>query len=282
MPRRARIDQPGLIHHVTNRGVDRQPIFFDDADRVAFGRAVSTAHERYGVKALAYCLMDNHFHLLLTCDDAVLSKSMQCIGSTFAHDTNRRHRRDGHLFGARFFSAVVNTPSYKYASLRYIERNCIDLPGIGSPVDYRWSSVRAHLGYRSGPSWLDSSQVLSWFGSIESYRQFIDADPIIAEPTAINPARLGTMVLTVASLRSEPRMSQGWLDRTVLLLLAEAFSPPNRFLIHQHLELTTKRAVGAAVRRAKQRAETNPSIQTIVDATLAWLFDQTEPRAAAA
>jgi putative transposase len=282
MPRRARIDQPGLIHHVTNRGVDRQPIFFDDADRVAFGRAIGTTHDRHGISALAYCLMDNHFHLLLACDEAVLSQSMQCLGSIVAHDTNRRHHRDGHLFGARFFSAVVDTPAYTYASLRYIERNSLDLPGVSSPTNYRWSSIRAHLGHHRRPDWLDSNRVLSWFGSIDSYRQFIDADAVVAEPLIIDPVRLGTMAMTVASSRAAPRTNQGWLDRTVLLLLAETFSSQNRVLIHQHLGLTTQRSVRAAIQRSQQRAQRDPSIDSIVDATRTWFFDQTESKQIAA
>ena len=87
MPRRTRSVQSGW-HHVTNRGLDRRPVFRTTADRLDFGRLLASGHEQFGVGVLAYCLMDNHYHLVLDCPDGGLSPFMQHVGASFTRDAN--------------------------------------------------------------------------------------------------------------------------------------------------------------------------------------------------
>ncbi|WP_420453319.1 transposase [Ilumatobacter sp.] len=92
-----------------NRGVDRSTIFHGDADRVEFGRLLGIASDRFTIEVHAYCLMDNHFHLLVRCPESGLSDFVQLLTSTFARFVNRRTDRVGHLFGSRFTSRLLTT-----------------------------------------------------------------------------------------------------------------------------------------------------------------------------
>jgi REP element-mobilizing transposase RayT len=112
MGRQPRTDVEGGIHHVMNRGVDHQQIFFADADRVEFGRLLGEIHTKWGVETLAYCLMDNHYHLILHTPDGGLSEAMQYLGVVYTRHTNDRVGRDGPICRGRFASMLVTTDSY--------------------------------------------------------------------------------------------------------------------------------------------------------------------------
>ena len=131
-----------------NRGVNRQLVFFSDADRVEFGRVLAEMHQRFGVETLAYCLMPNHYHLVLRCPDGGLSDAMQHVGSTYTRRTNTRVGRDGPLFRGRFHAIHVADDVYLKWVVRYIHRNAVDIAGIQGCEDYRWSSYRSYLGLR--------------------------------------------------------------------------------------------------------------------------------------
>jgi putative transposase len=147
-----------------NRGVDRGDIFFDDADRLEFGRLLGLIHERFGVEIHAYCLMSNHYHLLIRCPDGGLSDAMHLFASLFVRFVNDRIDRDGPLFKSRFHARPISTVSHLANSLRYIHLNPMDIPGVDDPAAYRWSSHRAYLGRRRAPVWLDLNFFLGCFG----------------------------------------------------------------------------------------------------------------------
>lgn len=264
---------PSATHHVVNRGVDRARIFFDDQDRVTFGQLIGEASDRFGISILAYCLMDNHYHLIVHCPDAVLSSSMQFVGGRYAELVNFRHGRTGHLFGSRFHSSFIDSDAYHLAALRYVERNSLDLPGVASPDRYRWSSMRAHLGLRDGPAWLDSEKVLGWFPSVDAYRDFVLRDLTTSEPTVIELGHAEAVASLMVDTYVDADVSPIGLGRTVLLGLSQRLGPDNEQRVFERLGLSSDRSTKDAVRRAERRIRMHPSVDIAVDNVQRWLFD---------
>ena len=118
MGRQTRTDRQDGWHHVVNRGVARMATFHDDADRVEFGRLLAVGHDRFGVEVHAYCLMTNHFHLVLHCPDGGLSEYMQLLTSVHARHVNDRAGRDGPLYRGRFASRHIRDGRYLRNAVR--------------------------------------------------------------------------------------------------------------------------------------------------------------------
>ncbi|NND75914.1 MAG: hypothetical protein HKN44_12990 [Ilumatobacter sp.] len=163
MSRPPRPDPIDGWHHVMNRGVDRQRVFFDDSDRVDFLRLLGVAHERHGIETHGYCLMGNHFHLLLRCPSGQLSEGMKGLTSTYTRHVNDRVGRDGPLFRGRFRSRLILEPADIVGVVRYIHRNPLDIVGVDRCDRYRWSSHRDYLGHRDAKSWLRTAEILGFF-----------------------------------------------------------------------------------------------------------------------
>jgi REP element-mobilizing transposase RayT len=138
--------QPGSLYHVTNRGVDRMNIFHDDADRLVFLSILALLCEQHGLLIHAYCLMSNHFHLLVEDPRGLLGQSMNLLQSLYARSFNssRSWRRTGHLFSDRYFSEVVSSRRYYEQLGAYILLNPLRVatPLSPSPEAYLWSSAR--------------------------------------------------------------------------------------------------------------------------------------------
>jgi putative transposase len=159
MSRPLRIEFPGAIYHVTSRGDRREPIFDDDADRQAFLEIAGTAFGRFDACALAYCLMDNHYHLVLHTRRANLSMLMRHINGVYTQAYNRRHRKVGHLFQGRFKAILVDQDAYLLEVCRYVDLNPVRANMVAHPADWCWSSYRTHVGSESALPWLDTSAV---------------------------------------------------------------------------------------------------------------------------
>ncbi len=146
MPRVARIVVPGLAHHITQRGNNRQDVFFINDDRRAYLRILTQQAQRYGLSVLSYCLMTNHVHLIVTpkrSDSLALA-----IGRThwlYAKYINQLHGRSGHLWQNRFFSFAMD-PDHLLRAARYVERNPVRARLVRLPWRYQWSSAAAHCG----------------------------------------------------------------------------------------------------------------------------------------
>jgi len=125
MPRRPRIDLAGF-HHVINRGVNRSNIFVDDNDYEMFLKIVSKACRLYQVILHDYCLMSNHFHLLVETKMENLSLFMKHINSNYAIYANKKQKRSGHFWQGRFYSRYITSEDYYYTLIRYIEQNPIE------------------------------------------------------------------------------------------------------------------------------------------------------------
>lgn len=155
MARPLRTDFPGAVHHITSRGNERRPIFFDDEDRVAFLAFLGQAVQRFGWSLTSYVLMTNHFHLVVQTPEPNLSRGMQWFNTAYVVWFNRRHKRSGHLYGGRFKAFLIEKETYLLEVLRYVVLNPVRAGIVRRPEDYRWSSYRATAGLEAAPEWLD-------------------------------------------------------------------------------------------------------------------------------
>lgn len=140
MPRKPRIQQPGMIHHVIVRGNNQESIFREDADKIRYLQLVNRYKERHLFKLLAYCIMDNHIHLLIKQGNMSLSKSMQGIQQSFTQYYNTKYNCIGHVFHQRFKSFPVDDDAYLLALIAYIHNNPKVAGVVNDLGNYKWSS----------------------------------------------------------------------------------------------------------------------------------------------
>ena len=159
MVRPLRIEYPGAVYHLTSRGDRREPIAKDDIDRVAFLSIAGHALERFDAHAWAYCLMGNHYHLVIRTREANLSRLMRHINGVYTQTFNSRHQLTGHLFQGRFKAILVDSDSYLLEVCRYVDLNPVRAQMVDRPDAYRWSSYRALAGLADQPDWLDVHSV---------------------------------------------------------------------------------------------------------------------------
>jgi putative transposase len=157
MPRRERIDLPDAIHHVATLAVEGQPAFRDDQDRWRLLLQLERVVAIYSWRCLAYCLMGNHFHLILHTREANLSAGMQHLCGSYAQWFNWKHERRGHLFGRRFASRHVVRDSHLLEAHRYVALNPVRARLCRRPADWRWGSFRALCGLDPFPEFLDGA-----------------------------------------------------------------------------------------------------------------------------
>ena len=146
MPRVARVVAPGVPHHLTQRGNNRQDVFFTDDDRRFYLETLKQQGERYGLEVWGYCLMTNHVHLVVA--PTTVETLAKAIGRThfrYSQYINRLHGRSGHLWQNRFYSCPVDADHF-LAALRYAECNPRRARMVRLPWRYRWSSAAAHCG----------------------------------------------------------------------------------------------------------------------------------------
>ncbi len=159
MSRPLRIEFPGAVYHVTSRGDRREPIYRDDIDRQCQLDVLAEALARFDASVIAYCLMGNHYHLVLQSHSGQLSRLMRHLNGVYTQAFNRRHGLVGHLFQGRFKALLVDRDSYLSALCRYVERNPVAAGLVPRPADWRWSSCRAHVGLEVAPSWLSVDEL---------------------------------------------------------------------------------------------------------------------------
>ena len=178
MARPLRVEFSGAIYHLTSRGNARQKVFFTDADRELFLDTLSQVVSRYGWICHAYCLMANHYHLLVETPKANLSLGMRQLNGMYTQSFNRRHNRVGHLFQGRFKAILVEKESYLLELCRYIVLNPVRVKGKGEIGGWKWSSYRATAGLASVPEFLSTDWILEQFGknrakAQKQYRAFV-------------------------------------------------------------------------------------------------------------
>lgn len=166
MPRAARDFATGGIYHVYSRGSNRQALFRIDSDRADFLECLEQVLKRHELACLAYCLMTNHFHLVVETPDERLSRAMQSLNGRYALRFNRRYNCDAHLFKNRFGAVRQTTTEQLHWTLRYVVRNPVDSGLCADPEEWMWSSYRASVGATGAPAFLALGRLLSYFGDM--------------------------------------------------------------------------------------------------------------------
>lgn len=163
MARPPRLQIPDAIYHVTARGNERACVYRDDGDRHHFLELLADVGGRYRWRILTYCLMTNHYHLLVQTPVPNLAVGMRQLNGVYARGFNRRHGRVGHLFQGRYGARLVQADGHLLAAVRYIVRNPVRAGLCREPHEWRWSSHRAALGL-SPPWFLDTKALLAYYG----------------------------------------------------------------------------------------------------------------------
>lgn len=178
MARPLRIEFPGALYHVTSRGDGREDIYRGDADRRIFLVLLAEVCERFNWWGHAYCLMTNHYHLLIETPDGNLAKGMRQLNGVYTQRFNVLHGRCGHVFQGRYKGIIVQKDTYLKELSRYVVLNPVRARMVATSEDWPWSSYRATTGDAPCPDWLRRDWLLSAFASTEqaavaAYRRFV-------------------------------------------------------------------------------------------------------------
>jgi putative transposase len=178
MARPLRIEFPGAVYHVTSRVNAKQAIFIDDEDRGRFLDVLTMVVERFNWLCHAYCLMENHYHLLIETPHGNLSKGMRELNGVYTQGVNQRYRRVGHLFQGRYKAIIVEKDNHLMSLCRYVVLNPLRIGLIERPEQWRWSSYRSTIGLMKRISFLTTDWILSQFDrrkrvAMGKYRRFV-------------------------------------------------------------------------------------------------------------
>jgi putative transposase len=192
MSRPPREDYAGAIWHLTARGVRKERIFLDARDYAFFLRVLGEVVERYGWVVHAYCLMPNHYHLLVETPQPTLSDGMERLNGRYAQWFNLRHGVEGHVFERRFRSVAVTHEAHLLELSRYIVLNPVRAGLCRTPLAWRWSSFRATMGAMHRPKFLAVEWLLGLFGedrraARDGYSRFVHSVLIPSAPARASP-----------------------------------------------------------------------------------------------
>ncbi len=176
MSRPLRIEFEGAIYHITSRGNEKKDIFLGDEDRILFLKILREVKEKFNWLCHAYCLMSNHYHLIIETPEGNLSRGMRYLNGTYTQLYNKRHSRTGHLLQGRYKSILIEKESYLLEVCRYVVLNPVRAGLTDSPDGWRWSSYGATVGYESKPLYLTTDWILGQFSSdlIEARNRYIE------------------------------------------------------------------------------------------------------------
>jgi len=164
MARPLRIEFAGALYHLTARGDRREAIYEDDGDRERFLDVLAEVVDRYNWVCYAFCLMTNHYHLVVETIEGNLSRGMRHLNGVYTQASNRRHGRAGHLFQGRFKGILVDRDAYLLELSRYVVLNPVRAGMVDEPGQWPWSSYRAMIGTAPIPDWLSVDGLLRQFG----------------------------------------------------------------------------------------------------------------------
>lgn len=198
MPRKPRFYLPDVPVHVVQRGNDRQPVFFAEADYIAYLEWLRDGAEQHGCAVHSYVLMTNHVHLLMTpSDTAAIGRALQFLGRHYVPYVNRTYGRTGTLWEGRHKGSSIDSSRYALTCSRYIEMNPVRAGMVPDPGAYRWSSFRCNA-YGLGDAWLAPMPEYEALGATAEERQhryrelFRDALDVDQEQTIRRCIQTGT------------------------------------------------------------------------------------------
>ncbi len=173
MARPLRVEYPGAFYHISSRGNSRQDIFKTKKDYIIFLDILKDNIERYNWRCYAYCLMSNHYHLLIKTLDPNLAQGMRQLNGVYTQKFNYSHKTVGHVFQGRYKAILVDEEKYFYELVRYIVLNPIRAKMVKSPENYPWSSHREVITDNED-SVCEKDDVLKRFDGLEEYKKFIN------------------------------------------------------------------------------------------------------------
>jgi len=178
MARPLRIQFSGALYHITSRGNGQGDIYLDDSDRELFMAVLGEVCELFNWSLHSWCLMTNHYHLLVQTPDANLSKGMRYLNGVYTQRFNRKQERVGHVFQGRFKAIIVQEDAYLLELARYIVLNPVRAGMVDSVEQWAWSSYLITAGIEGCPRWFDREWLLGAFGkkkkqAIQNYMQFV-------------------------------------------------------------------------------------------------------------
>jgi putative transposase len=168
MSRPLRIQYPDAWYHVMNRGRHGEMIYLDEQDYTAFIDLLQEAGAMWNIRIAAYCLMTNHYHILLQTPQANLDRCMRHINGIYTQRFNRKHHADGQIFRGRYKALLIDADNYLLEVVRYIHRNPVRAGMVNQPREYRWSSHRGYLSESSNWQWLSRNFVLEMLDNNKS------------------------------------------------------------------------------------------------------------------
>ncbi len=179
MARPLRIEYRGAFYHVTSRGNEQKDVFKSRRDREKFLEYLASATQRYGATIHAYCLMSNHYHLLLETPEGNLSAIMRHINGAYTTYFNIKRKRSGHLFQGRYKAILIEVDEYLVELSRYIHLNPVQAGMVERPEHHQWSSYQSFIGQCTPPEWLKTGLILGSFVKREAaaqkkYRCFVE------------------------------------------------------------------------------------------------------------
>ena len=178
MSRPLRIEYPDAVYHVTSRGNARNDIFHADQDRKDFLSILDSVVRRYNWLCHAYCLMNNHYHLLIETPDGNLSQGMRQLNGIYTQKYNWLHHKTGHVFQGRYKAILVEKESYLLELCRYVVLNPVRAKMVAKPKEWKWSSYCCTAGIVKAPGYLTTDWIISLFSKNKTeaqklYRRFI-------------------------------------------------------------------------------------------------------------
>ncbi len=180
MARPLRIEYDGALYHVTSRGNARKPIYRDDVDRELFLGVLYKVNGKFNWICHAYCLMNNHYHLVIETPDGNLSKGMRQLNGVYTQLFNKRHNRVGHIFQGRYKAILIQKESHLLEVCRYVVLNPVRARLMEGVEEWRWSSYRGTAGIEEPHPSVTTDWVLGQFGrrrkeAERRYREFVQA-----------------------------------------------------------------------------------------------------------
>jgi putative transposase len=195
MGRAPRLQIANVVYHVNTVGAGGIDIFLDGDDRSRFLRILAHVTEKYAWRCHLYCLMSNHYHLVVTTPEPNIAAAMHVLNGLYAQTFNKRHARRGHLFGARYHDEIVGTEAHAVAVCSYVPLNPWRAGLCEFPEHWYWSSYGSTLGLRKRPWFLDDEWVLRQFDELDveratrRYRTYVTSVMVAELAASLQPSR---------------------------------------------------------------------------------------------